>query len=477
MAVRVRSVLKGWFSAGKYPTASQFAHWLDSFLHKSEDGLTFEDNGDVTFDGTVYVNNLVKQGTLSTNRSFYIAPESGEDSSEADGSEASPYQSLRYALLQLPAVVTSKVFFYFTEAATVEIDQETLNLLVGIAWSKNPIIEGYTELLIDDFETSGFPDENNTFVMNAYSNGEATGWEEDAYKGCLVKYNDDNFGILGSHGESELKSPKFSEGYTGTEIHQLSTILYFTDNRIDPNVMFSPGRVIKIKYCQIINASGNNLQLLSDTVSLVGCSIKPGSSLSLKGNPELSQCYVYTETTDNTPLIKIRPGNKASMIACIFEHTSPDSLTTEKPCIHLQNDCTIEFMQNYISGFPVGIKYHMNAKSYALYGHYRNHFENIGVLFSLVGSNCSHLMGEYYGTHNIRVFSYNYIFALNGGTDLMHFVFREDQFIGDEPTEGVFVPSTGGVWKENETLLTAKRDDLTDLTDRNNNFYVINLLE
>ncbi len=39
MSVQIRSVLKKWFGTGKKPTAVQFADWIDSFYHKSEDSI------------------------------------------------------------------------------------------------------------------------------------------------------------------------------------------------------------------------------------------------------------------------------------------------------------------------------------------------------------------------------------------------------------------------------------------------------
>lgn len=39
MAIRLRSTLKEWFKRGKYPLEEQFADWIDSFLHKTEDKL------------------------------------------------------------------------------------------------------------------------------------------------------------------------------------------------------------------------------------------------------------------------------------------------------------------------------------------------------------------------------------------------------------------------------------------------------
>lgn len=34
-----RNILKGWFSTGKKPLATQFAEWMDSFWHKDEDAI------------------------------------------------------------------------------------------------------------------------------------------------------------------------------------------------------------------------------------------------------------------------------------------------------------------------------------------------------------------------------------------------------------------------------------------------------
>jgi hypothetical protein len=37
MAIRSRNVLKAWFETTDVPTEQQFADWIDSFFHKSED--------------------------------------------------------------------------------------------------------------------------------------------------------------------------------------------------------------------------------------------------------------------------------------------------------------------------------------------------------------------------------------------------------------------------------------------------------
>jgi len=37
MSIRSRNVLKAWFENGDFPTGTQFADWIDSFFHKSED--------------------------------------------------------------------------------------------------------------------------------------------------------------------------------------------------------------------------------------------------------------------------------------------------------------------------------------------------------------------------------------------------------------------------------------------------------
>lgn len=39
MPVRLRTILKDWFKRGKYPSENQFADWIDSFVHKTEDKL------------------------------------------------------------------------------------------------------------------------------------------------------------------------------------------------------------------------------------------------------------------------------------------------------------------------------------------------------------------------------------------------------------------------------------------------------
>ncbi len=36
MATQLKDKLKGWFKRGAYPSAEQFADWLDSYWHKLE---------------------------------------------------------------------------------------------------------------------------------------------------------------------------------------------------------------------------------------------------------------------------------------------------------------------------------------------------------------------------------------------------------------------------------------------------------
>jgi hypothetical protein len=43
MAIRIRSILKNWFKTGDKPTEAQFADWIDSFYHKTEDTITAAD--------------------------------------------------------------------------------------------------------------------------------------------------------------------------------------------------------------------------------------------------------------------------------------------------------------------------------------------------------------------------------------------------------------------------------------------------
>lgn len=42
MAIRSLVQLKAWFQKGKYPTASQFSDWMDSFFHKEEDKIPID---------------------------------------------------------------------------------------------------------------------------------------------------------------------------------------------------------------------------------------------------------------------------------------------------------------------------------------------------------------------------------------------------------------------------------------------------
>jgi hypothetical protein len=42
MSIKARTLLKTWFETGKYPEQSQFADWIDSFFHKTEDTIEME---------------------------------------------------------------------------------------------------------------------------------------------------------------------------------------------------------------------------------------------------------------------------------------------------------------------------------------------------------------------------------------------------------------------------------------------------
>lgn len=43
--INIRNKLKSWFSAGKNPKEDQFHSWIDSFFHKTEDGLSLGEEG------------------------------------------------------------------------------------------------------------------------------------------------------------------------------------------------------------------------------------------------------------------------------------------------------------------------------------------------------------------------------------------------------------------------------------------------
>ena len=43
MGIKGRQTLKRWFRRGAYPSESQFADWIDSFIHRSEDRIGLDD--------------------------------------------------------------------------------------------------------------------------------------------------------------------------------------------------------------------------------------------------------------------------------------------------------------------------------------------------------------------------------------------------------------------------------------------------
>ncbi|MFS2189804.1 hypothetical protein ACCC92_24220 [Mucilaginibacter sp. Mucisp84] len=64
----VRSILKQWFSTAKKPTAGQFAEWIDSFWHKSEDSIPVSaiDNLSNTLAGKASTAQVTSEASIRT---------------------------------------------------------------------------------------------------------------------------------------------------------------------------------------------------------------------------------------------------------------------------------------------------------------------------------------------------------------------------------------------------------------------------
>ena len=436
--------------------------------------------GDLTISGNVYARNFIKGDGLYYDKDIYLAFFKGKDSPEADGSLEKPYKTIDYALKQLPSTVTAKVRFYYIERITAIFSQYTLNLFASISWSKNPLIIGETKLSKDGFYSAGYPaKEFNNYVRTVFREGSEYPYpiKENECTGYLARYGEDKYAIIGSHGVNQLKSHVFTEGHRVDAVYRMQTTILFQENRMAPTLFFSNGKSIIIKNCIIKNPSGKNLNLLTDSVKLENCHIIPGKTLRLKGDVSLSGCLVSTNRNDANPLVSVVLGRGNELVSNIFEHESPESVTGPKPCVRLENGAAGVFMKNYISGFPVAVEYQPNTTTYSLYGHYPNHYENNGVLFDIKGSHSKNILSEWYGQHSIRVFNYNYIFSLNGGSQGMHFVFEHGQLLGDRPNFSVFVPKSGGEWN-GKKVLTALKDKPEKYIDPvlDNRFYVYDQL-
>ena len=181
---------------------------------------------------------------------------------------------------------------------------------------------------------------------------------------------------------------------------------------------------------------------------------------------------IITQENDTEPLISVVSGKENDLTSNLFEHLRPELLTNLKPCIRYEHGSSGRYMRNYVKGFPIGVEFEPNTHVYNCYGHYPNHFEDVGVLFNIKGSNVSFQQSEWHGLHKVCAWNYNYIFALNGGIDNMHFVFAPGQFQGGTP-KGVFVPKEGE-WRNGQVGLSAlkNRPDRYICPVRKNSFYV-----
>ncbi len=536
--IQLRNKLKVWFAKGKYPTEGQFADLIDSLFHRGEDmlgidkieglqtaldskaakgaasgvlqnelhvkvtttgipkGKVFPKNtnteqvlnealnpedysGNLDVPGIITARNFIKKGALSENKDIYIAPIGGLDNEMAEGTEEKPYKTLDYALLQLPPIVTAKVKFYLMDGGMVIFNQGLLNLFAAINWGKNPVLYGFTSLIRDDFVTKGVVEEFNDFTKKAYDkNGDQPmDWHKNFYWGHVVKYSNGTYGINGTHGQGQLKCAGFTEGLEATEINKIETMLLFSDNRVDPTDFFSSGKALIVNNCRVANNNGKNLNILTDSIQFNNCLIQPGKTLRIKNNAVLNSCMIITQENDTEPLISVVSGKENDLTSNLFEHLRPELLTNLKPCIRYEHGSSGRYMRNYVKGFPIGVEFEPNTHVYNCYGHYPNHFEDVGVLFNIKGSNVSFGQSEWYGKNSIRLFGVNYLFSLNGGLDNMHFVFAQGQ-IYNQPQEAVFVPKTGGEWREGQVKLTALKSRPDKYIDavRQNSFYVHNQL-
>lgn len=481
MAQKDRQQLKGYFQTGKYPSQENFEDLIDSSFNQVDD--EFGEAGNMNLSGVLVAQNVIRVGVMSENRDIHIAPLSGQDDETADGSPGAPYKSLDFPIRNFPATVTGKVNFIFSEKAEVNLSQATLNLLANIAWTKNPVIVGAIGLVRDDFETEGHPDQDNGYVKSAKDAADQPiGWAANAYNGYLARYDTHAptyyYGLLGGHKESELKSPRFTDGFDAGAIYELQTTFNFPENRLDPTIPFTAGRAITFKNCKITNPNNKDLKLYNDSIRVKNCVITPGRTLKMSGSAKINQCLINTSSKDNRPLISIGNGMQNSLTSNMIEHTNPDALEVSKPCISLEHGTSLDYQKNYMSGFPVGVEYQPKTSTYSRYGHYPNYFENIGVLYDIKGSDTANILSEWYGLHSIRLFGCNYLFALNGGTNMMHFVIQENQLFGDLPSNGAFVPQAGGTWNGKPNILKAIADAPPQNIDtvRQNSFYVHGIL-
>ncbi|MCG8698357.1 MAG: hypothetical protein MI922_09920 [Bacteroidales bacterium] len=410
-------------------------------------------------------------------KDIYIKPVNGNDKT-GDGSQANPFKTLKRAVLSLKSICTEKVSIYFDEPGSIDLDQETLNVFSAVAFSKHVDIFGHTTLVRDDFEARIHPNPDDLFVKNAVNKTDGTPmiWEENQYRGYLVRCDnyapEYSFSVIGNHGPDTLSTQLFTSGWWGGAIYSMDNTLNFVDDRGSLTSFFTSQRSVHFQHFNIVSNTGKKLMILNESVIYSYCYMQIGSTINMLGASTILSSVIVKNNTTKNSIVAIKDSLDVKFQKNILIHDDPmnaDPGTNGLVLNHSSPMC----QKNYFIGLPTAILIQESVVLHK-YGHYPNIFKDCGVVFGITAGKAQYVLGEYYGMNYISTFNCNYLFALLGATQQMHFVFDDEQIRGDAPNNGLFVPATGGEWQGNPTALTAVHDKPKAYIDpvRQNSFYV-----
>lgn len=419
--------------------------------YQLRDGITNSD--------WVYVGVYINKTEATENVIYYLNSIIGSDE-DGDGSTINPWATINYSLTQTPSILTAGNLTLVCQAGgTYYIDGITQDLLAEYLINKQLVLQGEMYILRDDF-TAKIADPNG----NPYKKISTVTWSSDnEYIGYIVRHDnyapDYEYSPMFPHNTTNVSTSLNAEGFWAGAIMGIESTLIFSDQKAFKQLVGSS--IFKIEYF-IVNPGITNKNLAIDNLSAVrlqfeNCVINTPNNKSLKlaNNIMLYKCIVITSNTDKDAII-IEETNKVQ-----FSHVS---IYNSNPADNSWNSIYIKksditFDKVYIYGFAYAIDYRRGSNLSIRYGHYPNIFENIGCVFRITTSNSIFDLGEWYGTNKIYIYDCNYLWALQGGTDRLYFVFPENRLVGDSiPNIQAFVPTTGGAWQGNPTLLTSLRN-------------------
>lgn len=397
----------------------------------------------------------VNNTATASNMVLYVNAATGSDTT-GDGSSGSPWKTLEFALKSIPRLVSVGNIKINFAAGVYTVTDYCLILLSEFLLYKNLTFVGSLGTVRSDF-TAQTAVADNPFKRQVVG---AT-FTENQYMGYCARHDNTaptyTYSPIGPHGPSDLSAALHPEGRWTGAIMSYDTQFIFASNK-SPKGLFGTA-ALKFQDCRITPSLNADFVLSSISVCSIifsNCRIDTPTNYRVRliGRLSISDCIFLTANT-TAHAVSIEDVMESQISSIFIAHSNPSVSSGNG----LQYSQATSFVYRcYIYGFAYGIEFDGNVNLLTKYGHYPNVIENVGCCFRLIHSNARLMFGESYGDHKLYLLDVNYVFALQGSLDGIHFVFDGGRLAGDaSPLLGWFVPSTGGTWQGNATKLTALR--------------------